>query len=120
MIFSEPICALRSDTSEYRGFQYLMENLHRSRWWMPCRKRYATSCGLRCAAAERLFDEHLAAINDGVGVPVPGGVFDGAFINHPDVDLADPEWNTSGVPWHTPYPSAPRQPAWIPRHGRVR
>jgi aclacinomycin oxidase len=37
------------------------------------------------------------------GVPVPGGVSDGAFINHPDVDLADPEWNTSGVPWHTLY-----------------
>jgi FAD/FMN-containing dehydrogenase len=44
----------------------------------------------RKAEAERLFDEHLAAINDGV-------------INHPDVDLADPEWNTSGVPWHTLY-----------------
>jgi FAD/FMN-containing dehydrogenase len=25
------------------------------------------------------------------------------MINHPDVDLADPEWNTSGVPWHTLY-----------------
>ncbi len=37
------------------------------------------------------------------GVPVPGGVCDGAMINHPDVDLADPEWNTSGVPWHTLY-----------------
>ena len=24
-------------------------------------------------------------------------------INHPDVDLADPEWNTSGVPWHALY-----------------
>jgi len=37
------------------------------------------------------------------GVPVPGGVADGAMINHPDVDLADPEWNTSGVPWSTLY-----------------
>lgn len=37
------------------------------------------------------------------GVPVPGEVCDGAFINHPDVDLADPEWNRSGVPWHTLY-----------------
>jgi aclacinomycin oxidase len=37
------------------------------------------------------------------GVPVPGEAYDGAFINHPDVDLADPEWNTSGVPWHTLY-----------------
>ena len=37
------------------------------------------------------------------GVPVPGGVCDGAFINHPDADLADPAWNGSGVPWHTLY-----------------
>jgi hypothetical protein len=37
------------------------------------------------------------------GVPVPGEVSSGALINHPDVDLADPQWNTSGVPWHTLY-----------------
>lgn len=37
------------------------------------------------------------------GVPVPGEVANGAFINHPDVDLADPQFNTSGVPWHTLY-----------------
>lgn len=37
------------------------------------------------------------------GVPAPGDRCDGAMINHPDVDLADPEWNTSGVPWHTFY-----------------
>lgn len=37
------------------------------------------------------------------GVPAPGGRSDGAFINHPDADLADPEWNTSGLPWHTLY-----------------
>ena len=37
------------------------------------------------------------------GVPVPGDAYDGAFINHPDIDLADPALNTSGVPWHTLY-----------------
>jgi hypothetical protein len=37
------------------------------------------------------------------GVPVPGAAYDGAFINHPDVDLTDPALNTSGVPWHTLY-----------------
>jgi FAD/FMN-containing dehydrogenase len=37
------------------------------------------------------------------GVPVPGDATDGAMINHPDGDLADPEWNTSGVPWHSLY-----------------
>ncbi|WP_329239601.1 FAD-binding protein [Actinoallomurus sp. NBC_01490] len=37
------------------------------------------------------------------GVPVPGEVSDGSYINYPDTDLADPAWNTSGVPWHTLY-----------------
>ena len=37
------------------------------------------------------------------GVPVPGGAYDGALINHPDIDLADATWNTSGVPWSTLY-----------------
>ncbi|MFI0261095.1 FAD-binding oxidoreductase [Streptomyces sp. NPDC017056] len=37
------------------------------------------------------------------GVPVPGEVSDGSFINYPDRDLADPNLNTSGVPWHTLY-----------------
>jgi len=37
------------------------------------------------------------------GVPVPGAAYDGALINHPDVDLADSIWNRSGVPWHTIY-----------------
>jgi len=37
------------------------------------------------------------------GVPVPGDAYDGTFINHPDVDLADPSLNTSGVPWETFY-----------------
>ncbi|HEY3610405.1 MAG TPA: FAD-binding protein [Pseudonocardiaceae bacterium] len=37
------------------------------------------------------------------GVPVPGEVSDGSYINYPDVDLADPSWNTSGVPWSTLY-----------------
>jgi aclacinomycin oxidase len=37
------------------------------------------------------------------GVPVPSDAYDGTFINHPDTDLADPAWNTSGVAWHTLY-----------------
>jgi aclacinomycin oxidase len=55
------------------------------------------------------------------GVPVPGEAYDGAFINHPDTDLADPGLNTSGVPWHTLYYKAnyPRlqriKARWDPR-----
>jgi hypothetical protein len=37
------------------------------------------------------------------GVPVPGEASDGALINYPDVDLADPVWNRSGVDWGTLY-----------------
>jgi FAD/FMN-containing dehydrogenase len=40
---------------------------------------------------------------DSGGVPVPGDAYDGALINHPDSDLADPAFNKSGVPWHTIY-----------------
>lgn len=40
---------------------------------------------------------------DSGGVPVPGDAYDGALINHPDADLADPSLNASGVPWHTLY-----------------
>ncbi|WP_283136097.1 FAD-dependent oxidoreductase [Rhizohabitans arisaemae] len=37
------------------------------------------------------------------GVPVPGEVSDGSYINYPDADLADPAWNTSGVSAHRLY-----------------
>ena len=37
------------------------------------------------------------------GVPVQGERYDGTLINHPDTDVADPTWNTSGVPWYTLY-----------------
>ncbi|HEV7366815.1 MAG TPA: FAD-binding oxidoreductase [Gemmatimonadales bacterium] len=58
---------------------------------------------------------------DSGGVPVPGEAYGGAFINHPDTDLADPALNTSGVPWHTLYYGAgyPRlqqiKARWDPR-----
>ncbi|WP_326641727.1 BBE domain-containing protein [Nonomuraea fuscirosea] len=55
--------------------------------------------------------EHIAWVRrfyrtmyaDTGGVPVPGGGNGGAYINYPDIDLADPAWNTSGVPWSTLY-----------------
>ncbi|MFD0207295.1 MULTISPECIES: FAD-binding oxidoreductase [Saccharothrix] len=37
------------------------------------------------------------------GVPVINDRTDGCFINYADVDLGDPRWNTSGVPWSTLY-----------------
>ncbi|GGN33623.1 FAD-binding protein [Streptomyces fuscichromogenes] len=55
------------------------------------------------------------------GVPVPDGQSDGTYINYPDTDLADPEWNKSPVPWHAlyykdNYPRLQRAKAhWDPR-----
>ncbi len=56
------------------------------------------------------------------GVPVPdGAVTDGCFLDHPDADLADPEWNTSGSTWHDLFHKGnhPRlravRAAWDPR-----
>jgi FAD/FMN-containing dehydrogenase len=37
------------------------------------------------------------------GVPAPGDVTDGCYVNYPDTDISDPAWNTSGVPWHDLY-----------------
>jgi len=56
------------------------------------------------------------------GVPVPGEAYEGALINHPDTDLADPALNASGVPWYTLYYQAnyPRlqrvKARWDPRN----
>jgi len=49
----------------------------------------------------RAFYRELFA--DTGGVPVPNDANGGAFINHPDTDLADPAFNKSAVPWHTLY-----------------
>ena len=37
------------------------------------------------------------------GVPVPNEVTDGCYVNYPDIDLTDPRFNTSSVPWHDLY-----------------
>lgn len=41
--------------------------------------------------------------SDTGGVPVPNSVTDGCYINYPDLDLSDPRFNQSSVPWYTLY-----------------
>ncbi|MFI2714617.1 FAD-binding oxidoreductase [Micromonospora sp. NPDC018662] len=48
----------------------------------------------------RLYRDVYAATG---GVPLPDERNDGCYINFPDVDIADPRWNTSGVPWQYLY-----------------
>lgn len=43
------------------------------------------------------------AYADTGGVPVINAVTDGCYVNYPDIDLHDPAYNTSGVPWSTLY-----------------
>ncbi|GAA3182053.1 BBE domain-containing protein [Streptomyces ramulosus] len=56
------------------------------------------------------------------GVPVLDDTTDGCYINYADIDLNDPQRNTSGVPWHTLYFGAnyPRmqqvKAKWDPRN----
>lgn len=56
------------------------------------------------------------------GVPATGATSDGAYVNYPDTDLADPGWNTSDSAWHDLYYKAnyPRlqriKSAWDPRN----
>jgi len=37
------------------------------------------------------------------GVPVPGPITDGCYVNYCDIDLSDPRFNKSGTPWSTLY-----------------
>ena len=37
------------------------------------------------------------------GVPVPNALTDGCYVNFPDIDLSDPTFNKSGIPWSTLY-----------------
>src|SRR4029079_13765506 len=68
----------------------------------------------------RAFYRELFA--DTGGVPVPGDAYDGAFIKHPDADLADPALTTSAVPsqtlyYPTQYPRLQQVKArWDPRN----
>ncbi|MFI8104289.1 FAD-binding oxidoreductase [Streptomyces sp. NPDC086023] len=67
-------------------------------------------------------DVYREAYAETGGVPVPGDVMDGCFVNYCDIDLGDPAQNTSGVPWTTlyykdNYPRLQRAKAtWDPRN----
>lgn len=52
------------------------------------------------AWARGLYQELFAETG---GLPVPGGQAGGCLIAHPDADLADKQFNKSGVPWHVFY-----------------
>jgi aclacinomycin oxidase len=73
----------------------------------------------RLAWVRGLYGDVFAATG---GAPVPNEVTHGSYINYPDVDLADPALNTSGVSWSALYYGAnyPRlqrvKARWDPRN----
>ncbi|MFE7120543.1 FAD-binding oxidoreductase [Streptomyces sp. NPDC057654] len=72
----------------------VMKAVYQSIW------TYGTEDGANLAWIRAFYRDVYA---DTGGVPVPGEVSDGSYINYADSDLADPALNTSGVPWHTLY-----------------
>ncbi|MET9020724.1 FAD-binding protein [Actinopolymorpha sp. NPDC004070] len=72
----------------------IMKVVYASSWTDPARDEQEV------AWARNIYRDVYA---DTGGVPVPNAANDGSYINYPDRDLADPRWNTSGVPWHTLY-----------------
>ncbi|ALG10751.1 FAD-binding oxidoreductase [Kibdelosporangium phytohabitans] len=72
----------------------VLKGAYLSSWWDPAEDDYHIG-NLRA-----LYRDVYAETG---GVPVTNDANEGAYINYPDRDLADPEWNTSGVPWSTLY-----------------
>jgi len=69
---------------------------------IACNTGWADTAGEKVSLAwVRNFYRDLFA--DTGGVPVPDLSNGGCMINHPDTDLADPEWNRSGVEWSQLY-----------------
>ena len=50
-----------------------------------------------------LRDIYRETFADTGGYPVPGDRYEGCSVNAPDLDITDPAFNQSGVPWHAFY-----------------
>ncbi|MEV0761896.1 FAD-binding protein [Nocardia sp. NPDC050435] len=91
MPFGGAVNAVAADATAMPARDSFMTMLVHATWRLPGDdERYLTW------ARELFHDLHA----DSGGVPVPGGVYGGSYINYPDRDLTDYRWNTSGVPWH--------------------
>lgn len=82
----------RSTASWQRGS--VMKALFMNTWQSPERD---------AANVDWLRRLYAGVYQDTGGVPAPNDRNEGCFINFPDIDMADPKWNTSGVPWHRLY-----------------
>lgn len=88
------VSAVASDATAVAQRDSILRTLQITAWANPALDDEAI------AWTRAFYQEMYAATG---GVPVPNAATDGSYINFPDADLADPTWNTSGVPWHTLY-----------------
>ncbi|MEV0296158.1 BBE domain-containing protein [Nocardia sp. NPDC050710] len=92
--FGGAINAVAPETTAIPARGAFMKMLIHAAWRLPADDdRYL-------AWARGMYGEVYA---DTGGAPVPNDRNGGSYINYPDPDLADPQWNTSGVPWHDLY-----------------
>ncbi|NNH71521.1 FAD-binding protein [Nocardia uniformis] len=92
--FGGAINAVASDATAMPARDSFMKMLIHAAWRNPADdERFV-------AWAREMFREVYGGTG---GVPVPNESNGGSYINYPDPDLADPRWNTSGVPWHACY-----------------
>lgn len=92
--FGGAINAVASDATASPARDSFMKMLIHAAWRNPADdERFITW-------ARDMFRDVYAATG---GVPVPNEANGGSYINYPDPDMADPRWNTSGVPWHEFY-----------------
>lgn len=92
--FGGAINAVAPDATAYPVRDSFMKMLIHAAWRLPIDDDRFMSW------AREIYREVYA---DTGGVPVPNERNAGAYINYPDPDLADRQWNTSGVPWHAFY-----------------
>jgi hypothetical protein len=90
------------DTAE-RHRDSIMKMQYQAYWNRP----NDSDPGDEAASVEWIRETYRATFADTGGVPVTGEatdqVTDGCYINYPDTDLSDPQWNRSGEPWSQLY-----------------
>lgn len=92
--FGGAINAVAPDATATPARDSFMKMLIHAAWRLPI------DDDRHIGVARRLYHEVYAETG---GAPVPDERNGGSYINYPDPDLADPRFNTSGVPWSTLY-----------------
>ncbi|MFI6310970.1 FAD-binding oxidoreductase [Nocardia fusca] len=92
--FGGAVNAVAPDATAMPARDSFMKMLIHAAWRLPA------DDDRHIGVARQLYRELYAGTG---GVPVPDEHNGGSYINYPDPDLADPQFNRSGIPWHAFY-----------------